>query len=289
MIDAATRGLRRFGPAIGFVAVVLAVWEIWVRVGGVADYVLPPPSQIARALVSSRTVLVPHIWTTATESVVGLFVGSLTGVALAVVMATSETVMRMLAPLLVVTQTVPIFVLAPLLVLWFGYGVTPKIVVVALMVFFPVTISTIGGLQSAPTEQVELMRSMGAGRWGVMRYVQLPNAIPVAVDGLRISATYAVGGAVVGEWSGAERGLGVFLDRSRSAFRVDQIFAGVIVIAVLSMLLFFSVGLLGRLIAPWHFRRRVALRSTPSTLPPTTRPNSNGVTDEPSVFPFDPR
>jgi ABC-type nitrate/sulfonate/bicarbonate transport system permease component len=143
-------------------------------------------------------------------------------------------------------------VLAPLLVLWFGFGLTPKVVVVALIALFPVAISTVGGLVGADGEQIELLRSMGAGRRDILRLILLPSATPAFFAGLRIAAAYAIAGAVIGEWVGASSGLGLFLTRSQNSFRVDRVFVGVAVIAVLSVALFGIVDLLARLAAPWQ-------------------------------------
>jgi putative hydroxymethylpyrimidine transport system permease protein len=142
-------------------------------------------------------------------------------------------------------------VLAPLLVLWFGFGLTPKVVVVALIAFFPVAVSTSQGLRGADRDLVELVRGMGASPRQTLRMVQLPAAVPAFFSGLRIAAAYSVAGAVVGEWVGAERGLGIFITRSQASYRVDRIFVAVVLIAALSMALFALVTQLGRLAAPW--------------------------------------
>ena len=159
---------------------------------------------------------------------------------------------RLLEPLLVASQTIPMIVLAPLLVIWFGIGATPKIVVVALITFFPVAISTAAGLAGADPDLVELVRSMGARPGQVLRVVRVPAAIPSFFAGLRIAAAYAVAGAVIGELVAGDRGLGVFINRSRSSFQVDRIFVAVVVVAVLSALLFAAVGVLARLASPWQ-------------------------------------
>jgi ABC-type nitrate/sulfonate/bicarbonate transport system permease component len=193
------------------------------------------------------------VLTTTEEAVLGLLVGAVVGGLLAVVVASVPLARRALYPLLVGSQTVPMIVLAPLLVLWFGYGLTPKIVVVALIVFFPVVVSTVSGLTSVDAEMVELVRSMGASRRQVLRMVLVPAAVPAFFSGLRISAAYAVAGAVVGEWVGASNGLGIFIDRSKASFRVDRVFVAVVIVAVLSMVLFGIVGLLARIASPWRY------------------------------------
>ncbi|MGB9377053.1 MAG: ABC transporter permease, partial [Mycobacteriales bacterium] len=225
---------------------------VWVSVGGVAPYLLPAPSRIAAAFLDSRSLLWGHLLTTTEEAVLGIAVGAVLGALLAVAIASVGLLRRSLYPLLVVTQVIPIVVLAPLLVLWFGFGLTPKVVVVALIVFFPVVVSTVAGLRGVDREMVDLVRSMGASTGQVLRTVLIPAAVPAFFAGLRISAAYAVAGAVIGELVGAQSGLGLFMDRSRASYQVDRIFVAVALIAVLSLALFGLVSLAGRLAAPWH-------------------------------------
>jgi len=256
---AASPPRRRRPPLFGrlapllLVAALLGVWQVWVTVGHVAVYLVPAPSRIAGALVSARGLLVGHLLTTTAEAVLGLLVGAGAGVLLAVAIASVGLLQRVLYPLLVASQTIPMVVLAPLLVLWFGYGLTPKVVVVALIVFFPVVVSTVGGLAGADRELVDLVRSMGGSRRQVLRTVLFPAAVPAFFAGLRISSAYAVAGAVIGEWVGAESGLGVFIDRARASYAVDRIFVAVLLIAVLSMALFGLVGLAARAASPWQY------------------------------------
>ena len=244
--------VRSWLPPAVLVVVVLATWELGVAVTGTPAYVLPPPSLVWTAFGEVRPLLGEHIVTTTTEALVGIAVGAAAGVVLAVAVWAVPLFRRLVYPLLVASQTVPMVVLAPLLVLWFGFGLTPKVVVVALIALFPVAISTVAGLVGADDEQIELLRSMGAGRGDILRLVLLPSATPAFFAGLRIAAAYAIAGAVIGEWVGASSGLGLFLTRSQNSFRVDRVFVGVAVIAVLSIALFGIVDLLARLAAPWQ-------------------------------------
>ena len=172
---------------------------------------------------------------------------------LAIAVASAAPVRRVLEPLLVASQTIPLIVLAPLLVYWFGFGMTPKVVVVVLIVFFPVAISTAAGLAAADREQIDLVRSLGADRLTVLRLVLVPSALPSFFSGLRISAAYAVAGATLGELIGGRSGLGIYIARSQRAFRFDQILAGVLVVATLSAALFGLIHLLARLATPWRY------------------------------------
>lgn len=252
-------------PACAALAVMVGFWEMWVRVRNTADYVLPPPSQIWSAFVANRGLLGDHVATTLTEAALGLGVGALLGVGLAVVIAGSRFARRVLYPLVVASQTIPMIIMAPLLVLWFGFGMTPKVVVVALVTFFPVAIATVGGLTGADPEMVDLVRSMGASRRDVLRHVRIPHALPALFDGLRIAAAYTVAAAVIAEWTGASKGLGIYISRSQASFRVDQVFVAVVIVALLSTALFLVIGGLARIASPWRYA------ATPTETSPSSR------------------
>jgi ABC-type nitrate/sulfonate/bicarbonate transport system permease component len=185
--------------------------------------------------------------------VVGLLIGAFAGVVLALLLASIPLVRRVLYPLLIVSQTIPMIVLAPLLIIWFGFGLTPKIVVVALIAFFPIVVATTDALMRADSDMVGLVRSMGANRWQVLQHVLIPGATPAFFSGLQIAAAYAVTGAVVGEWIGASSGLGLFIERSRTSFQTDQVFVAVIVVALASLALFAAVHVAGRAASPWMY------------------------------------
>ncbi len=240
-------------PAALLLVGVVGAWEAWVRVFDTQPYILPAPSRVWSAFLEVRGLLPAHIRTTVTEALVGLFFGAAVGVVLAVVIASIPLVRRVLYPILVVSQTVPMIVLAPLLVVWFGFGMTPKVVVVALIGFFPIVVSTADGLSRADTDMVGLVRSMGANRAQVLRYVLFPSALPAFFAGLKIAAAYAVVAAVIGEWVGASSGLGLFITRAQTAFRVDRVFVAVAVVALTSIALFAMVHLMARLASPWMY------------------------------------
>jgi ABC-type nitrate/sulfonate/bicarbonate transport system permease component len=246
---------REAAPTLLLLAVLLAGWQAWVSIRNTEPYILPAPTRIWDAFLQTRDLLPGHVGTTLAESLTGLLFGAAVGAALAVVIASVPLVRRVLWPLLVASQTIPMIVLAPLLVLWFGFGMTPKVVVVALIVFFPVTVSTVPGLTGADGEMVDLVRSMGGSRAQVLRTVLFPAAVPAFFAGLRISAAYAVAGAVIAEWVGASSGLGIFITRSQAAFRVDRVFVAVVIVALLSMALFALVDGLARLASPWNYVR----------------------------------
>ncbi len=263
-------------PPVVLVALVIAGWEAWVRVRDTPDYVLPPPSRVATTAVDSAHLLPRHLQATLVETLLGLALGAAVGAALALLVAAVPLARRSLGPLLVASQTVPMIVLAPLFLIWFGIGITPKVVLVALITFFPVAVSTVAGLDGADDELVDLVRALGGRTGTLLRVVRIPAAVPAFFAGLRISSAYAVAGAVIGEANGGDRGLGVFINRSRQSFLVDRIFVAVAVIALLSAALYGLVGVLGRWAAPWQGAsgRPASLPVTPSVpvVPPEVSP-----------------
>ncbi len=240
-------------PATLLLVALVCLWEGWVRAFDTKPYILPAPSRIWNAFLEVRGLLPAHIRTTLSEALLGLAVAAALGVALAAVMASVPLVRRVLYPLLVVSQTIPMVVLAPLLIIWFGFGMTPKVVVVTIIGFFPIVVSTVDGLTGADREMVGLVRSMGANRVQVLRHVLIPAATPAFFAGLKIAAAYAVLGAVIGEWVGASSGLGIYITRSQTAFRTDRVFVGIVVVAALSIALFLAVQVLARLASPWMY------------------------------------
>jgi ABC-type nitrate/sulfonate/bicarbonate transport system permease component len=244
--------VREYSPAALFLVLLVAVWEWTVRARDVADYLMPPPSQLWMAFLDQRGLLPAHIQTTLSEALLGLLFAIVLGVGLAALIASLPLARRVLYPVLVVSQNIPVLVLAPLLVVWFGFGLMPKVLIVVLIGFFPIAVNTAEGLMNADREMIALVRSMGASRWQVLRTVLVPSAVPSFFAGLQIGAAYAVIGAVIAEWMGASSGLGLFITRSQRAFRTDQIFMAVVLIALVSIALFVSVQLLARLAMPWR-------------------------------------
>lgn len=251
-----TRRVPRWLPPVGLVAGIALVWEAAVAWLDVPDYVLPAPSEVLAAVVDGAAVIAGHTGSTLATAVVGLAVGTCVGVALAVAMAGSAALRSALYPLVVVSQSIPMVVLAPLFVVWFGFGLLPRVLVVALVAFFPVAVATVSGLLSADRDQVDLLRAMGAGRRDVARHVLVPGALPSLFTGLKVAASYAMFGAVVAEWIGASSGLGLYLERSRASFATDQMFAAVVVIAAVSVALVGVVFALERLALPWRTAQR---------------------------------
>jgi ABC-type nitrate/sulfonate/bicarbonate transport system permease component len=257
LLPAALRGSGRFAaaylPPLLLLAALIAGWELWVRAFDTRPYILPAPSRIWQAFLEVRPLLPAHLRTTLGEALLGLLAAAIVGVSLAALIASVPLVRRVLYPLLVVSQTVPMIVLAPLLVVWFGFGMTPKVIVVALIGFFPIVVATVDGLTNADRDMVGLVRAMGAKRHQVLRHVLIPAATPAFFAGLKIASAYAVAGAVIGEWVGASSGLGIYITRSQTAFRTDRVFVGIVLVALASIALFALVHLLARLASPWLY------------------------------------
>ena len=233
------------------VVALLAVWQGACSLGLVPNFMLPSPVQVVSALVADFPLLLSHMWTTLSEAALGLVIGVAVGFVFAVLMDKFETFYLAFDPLLTVSQTVPTVAIAPLLVLWFGYGLMPKVLLVVLTTFFPVTVALASGFRSVDPDQVDLLRTMNATEWQIFRYAKLPAAMEQFFSGLRISATYAIVGAVIAEWLGGNSGLGVYMTRVRKSFSYDRMFAVIIVISALSLGLMKLVDLLQRVCMPW--------------------------------------
>ena len=237
-------------PACAVVAL-LAVWQGACSLGLVPNFMLPSPVQVVTALVADFPLLLSHMWTTLSEAALGLVIGVAVGFVFAVLMDKFETFYLAFDPLLTVSQTIPTVAIAPLLVLWFGYGLMPKVLLVVLTTFFPVTVALASGFRSVDPDQVDLLRTMNATEWQIFRYAKLPAAMEQFFSGLRISATYAIVGAVISEWLGGFTGLGVYMTRVRKSFAYDRMFAVIIITSALSLALMKGVDVLERICMPW--------------------------------------
>lgn len=244
------RGLAGYGPAFVLAVALVALWELYVRIGHVSSQVLPTPSAIVQILFANWGVIYDNTVQTMLETVLGILAATLLGLVLAVLLDISSWVRRAIYPLLVISQTIPIIALAPLLLIWFGFTLEPKVLVVTLYCFFPIAVACADGLASAEPEMLRLLRSMRASRWQILWLVRLPGAMPSFFSGLRIAATYSVTGAIFGEYVGAEKGLGIFMQREANSFATAQVFAAIVVTAVLSLLLFGLVSLIERIALP---------------------------------------
>lgn len=245
-------GWRRYGPPVALVAAILVAWEVYARASDVSPFVLPAPSRVLGSLWDFRDLAVRHSVPTITETIAGFAVSILLATAAAIVLDQFAVVRRAVEPLLVSSQTIPIVAIAPLIIVWFGYGITPKILVVVLVTFFPITVALLDGFASTDPQATELMRSFGASRAQTFRKLRWPSGLPGLFTGLRISATYAVVAAVIAEYVGATEGLGIWMVLSQRSFRTDLVFAAIVLTAVLSVALFAGVLAAEKLAIPWH-------------------------------------
>lgn len=248
--------IYRLAPPCYAVLVLLVVWELAVVSGLIPNFLLPTPSQVVQALIADAPLLAEHTATTLVEALSGLALGIAAGFVLALIMDRVAGMRRALEPLLTISQTVPTVAIAPLLVLWLGYGMVPKVVLVALTTFFPVTVSLLAGFASVDADVVDLLRTMRATRWQIFWHAKLPAAMSSLVGGLRIAVTYAVVAAVIAEWLGGSSGLGVYMTRVRKSFAYDRMFASIMVISALSIALIGAVDLLQRVFIPWNSHKK---------------------------------
>jgi ABC-type nitrate/sulfonate/bicarbonate transport system permease component len=246
--------VRRVLPAASTAVLVLLLWEAATRVLAVPAWMLPGPVRIAGEAVAVAPTLAEDVAATVQLTAVGGAIGVALGLVLAAVLHLVEPLRAAVYPLLIVSQNVPSIALAPLLVIWFGFGLMPKIIVIVLVCFFPVAVAAMDGLRGADRVVVDYLRMSGATRWQLFRRVEVPSALPAVFSGLKIAATYAVMGAVVAEWVGSDRGLGHYMLLQKAAFRADRVFVAILAVVVLSLALFALIAALERRTTRWRTR-----------------------------------
>ncbi|MGM7634969.1 ABC transporter permease [Bacillus sp. Hm123] len=243
-----------FLPALTLV-ILLLLWEVGVRISQIEQWILPSPSAVMQALWDARELIWMHAGQTIYETVIGFSVAVIVSVMIATVIDLNDWLRKSVYPLLIISQTVPIIAVAPLFMMWFGYGLLPKVIVVALVCFFPITVNLADGYRLVDRDMIRLMESMGAKKRQIFRMVKLPGALPFFFSGLRIAGTYSVMGAVIGEWLGASKGLGILMTRSTQSFLTAQVFATIFVVIILSLLLYFLIEVIARLLISWHYQQ----------------------------------
>jgi len=248
--------VRRALSALVLLAAFLGLWQWVASLGSVDDLTLASPSEVWRALGDDRDLLLDNARVTLVEVLLGLAISTAAGVGFALAMHLSRTLREAAYPLLVASQAIPIVVLAPIFVLAFDYGIGPKLAIVALICFFPITVNTLDGLRSVEPEHLKLMRSFGAGRLRTLRSVELPAALPSFFSGMRIAATVSVIGAVFGEWAGADEGLGRLVLLGNNQLQTPRVYAGVVLLTLMAVALFAIVSLLERVACPWNRTER---------------------------------
>ena len=244
---------RAMLPALAIIAL-LALWEALVRVMEVPSYVLPAPTAVLSALWKDRGSLMQHASVTVAEALIGMGISLACALALGMLMDVSEKLKAIVYPILVVTQTVPMIVLSPILILYLGFGAAPKILTVVLMCFFPIAVSFADGMGQIDPGYVNLIRAYGGSRMQEYTVVKIPYAMPALFSGLKVAATYSVSGAVVGEWVASQSGIGYYLRRVKNSYALDKMFASVLVIILLSLMMNGLITLLQRLCLPHLYR-----------------------------------
>lgn len=237
--------------SLSLIAAILIIWQLLSVTGVVPSYMLPSPVGVVKAFIADFPLLMHHAKITLLEAFLGLGFGVLLGFVVAVLMDRFKFLYKAVYPLLVITQTIPTVAIAPLLVLWLGYGIAPKITLIVIVTFFPITIGLLDGFNSADPDAIMLLQSMNASKSQIFRHLKLPSSLSHFFAGLRISASYSIVGAVISEWLGGFSGLGVYMTRVKKSYSFDKMFAVILFISVISLLLMSAVTVLQRVSMPW--------------------------------------
>ncbi|MGD8392489.1 MAG: ABC transporter permease [Desulfobacterales bacterium] len=230
---------------------VLASWELVCRGFAIPDFILPMPTQIIRVAILKAALLLPHAGTTALEVLLGIFISLAVAVPLSIIMFAHPSVENAIAPFLVASQAVPVFAIAPLLVVWLGYGITSKVLMAAIIIFFPITVNLLEGFKSCDHEYRILFQLMGAGFWKTMRLLFWKWALPHFFAGLKVGVSVATIGAVIGEWVGAQQGLGYLMIQANARLRVDLVFAAILWLSAMGVTMWLFVGFLEKRVITW--------------------------------------
>jgi putative hydroxymethylpyrimidine transport system permease protein len=249
--------LRILLPA-ALIAALIGLWQIAASAGWIADalnlesFLVPSPAEVGSALWDSRSLLLENAWVTLREILVGLSAGVLVGIALSILMRFSGLLRDAVYPLTVALQAVPIVVIAPILVIWFGYGIWPKVIVVALAVFFPITVTTLDGLRSVDAEAVKMMRTLDASRWAIFRRVEAPTALPSFFSGAKVAVAIAPIVALFAELAGSNSGLMRLIVEDNNNFHEARVFASAVILAAIGVILVGLTALAQRFIVTWR-------------------------------------
>ena len=246
----------RIALPAALMASLVALWELGVRLSDTPLYVLPAPGGVVAALLEGRGALLSHSVVTVGETLIGLLIAAAAGILLAVLMDACRPFKTAIYPLLVVSQTVPVIVMAPIFIIYLGFGLAPKVLTVVLMCFFPIVVSFADGMEQVDQNQINLIRAFGASRLQEYTFVKLPAAAPTLFSGLKVAATYSISGAVVGEWLASDKGLGYYMLRVKNGYMLDKVFACVLVVIALSLLMNGLVKLLAYWSMPHERGRR---------------------------------
>lgn len=233
------------------IVALLLLWQLISSLEIVPRFLLPSPVDVAKAFIKDLPLLLKNLWITLWEAALGLSLGIVVGFAFAVLMDRFDNLRQALYPLLVLTQTVPTVAIAPLLVLWMGYGVAPKVVLIFIVTFFPITTNLLEGFRSADIDEMRLLRAMGAGEGEIFKYIKWPSSLVPFFSALKIAASYAIVGAVIAEWLGGNQGLGVYMTRVKASYSYDKMFAVIFLISMLSLALLSLIDYIRKIATPW--------------------------------------
>ncbi len=246
--------INKLSPVMA-ISGILILWQVLSATGVVPRFMLPSPADVVKAFYGDFNLLMQHAKTTLAEAFLGLSFGILLGFFVAVLMDRFVIAYKAIYPVLIITQTIPTVAIAPLLVLWLGYGILPKITLIIITSFFPITIGLLDGFQSADKDSLNLLKAMGANRMQRFYHIKLPSSLSHFFAGLRISVSYSIIGAVVAEWLGGFSGLGVYMTRVRKSYSFDKMFAVIFFISLISLLLMVGVSFLQKAVMPWEKRQ----------------------------------
>lgn len=237
---------------VAFLTFLILLAEILIRLLDVKAYILPRPSAVVARLIEDFDILLGHTLTTLYEALLGFTIAIVLAIVIAGLMNRYKMIKMLIYPLLVISQTIPIIALAPLFLIWFGFGITTKIVVVVIVCFFPIVVSLVEGLAVVDQDMINLMKSLKARPMDVFLKVEVPAVMPSFFSGLKIAATYSIMGAVIAEWLGAKSGLGIYMTRAMSSFKADALFADIVIVVAISIGIFKLIEFAGRRLMPWH-------------------------------------
>ena len=250
--------VRAWAAPVMILVSLVALWEIGVRVWDIPKWQLPAPSEIGRELAASRGLLLGHTLVTLEEIVIGFMAALAAGLLLATGIAYSRVLERSVYPIVIASQTIPIIAIAPLLLIWVGYGLAPKVIVVALICFYPIAVNTVDGLKAVDPDMVNMIKTLGASRWQVFTKLQMPTAMPYMFSGIKVGISVSVIAAVIGEWVGASAGLGYLITYSQPLFLTARVFAAIVVLSAMGISLFLLASVVERMMLPWYYTEKRA-------------------------------
>ncbi len=238
-------------PPLAAVLFFLIAWQLCTSLFNIEQWILPSPSDIAKQTADGGGDLWGHVLATVRLTLEGFVIGTLVGLVIAFILHMVPFLKSALYPLLILSQNIPTIALAPLLIIWFGFGLLPKLIVITLVCFFPVAVATMGGLKQTDRTMLNYMRMIGANKRQIFAKLELPHALPSIFSGIKIAATYSVMGAVIAEWIGADKGIGYYMMLQKAGYRTDRMFVAILIIVALSLLMFGLIALLERWLVRW--------------------------------------